>query len=431
MLALTRGMPEFSLRHWQAWSIWLALLLFPMFAAGAQGGASYPFAVLVLIGLIYGWRCWPELAVWERRLFGGFALFFAAIFVSFLLGEDMREGARRLEKYATFLFFIPAYLAVRRFVREPGRPFVAGLLLAPLCALGFGLNWNFNRLLAILTLRKRLDGFYDTIILSNVTGLMTLLLLAAILIFSVRWRSLLSGGVLVLVGLLVVVAAGSRNGLLFIPVGMVAVFALLHRYVDRRHGVIVVVLLAVIMGMVTISPNNVVVKRVNKALSYLNETGSSSEFSVSTRIEMWRDSLTMWQDAPVFGVGLGEFEAQTERLVAEGRSDASRVFGHAHSIYFDALATTGIVGFVAMLWFAFGRPAGVGYAAWRASNSRWAAFYATTVVLTVVGFMFFGLTEAWFSRSPMVRTYLMCLLIALAGLAKFSRTEPVAPVASP
>lgn len=53
----------------------------------------------------------------------------------------------------------------------------------------------------------------------------------------------------------------------------------------------------------------------------------------------------------------------------------------------------------------------------RAAATPWQTFYAVGIVLTVVGFLVFGLTEAWFSRNPMVRTYLMCLLIMMAGLA--------------
>lgn len=415
--SLTTGMPELRYRNWQAWSIWLALFLFPVFAAGAKGGASYPFALLVLIGMVYGWRCWPELMVWERRLFAGFALVFAVVFLSFVLGDDMREGVRRIEKYGTFLFVFPAYLAVRRYVQEPGRPFLAGLLLAPFGALFFGLDWDFGRMASVLMLRERLGGFYDTIILGNIAGLMTLLLLAAVLVFAKRWSTLLAGGALVLLGLVVVAAAASRNGLLFIPIGMAVVFGLLYRQVNLRHGVVLAAAVVIIVGLVAVSPNNVVVARVAAAVSHLTSPDSAGDFNVGSRFEMWRDSLTMWREAPVFGIGLGDFERETERLIAEGRSNSTVVFGHAHSIYFDALATTGLVGLVAMLWFAFWRPFHIGWCAWRTAVTPWQVFYATGIMLTVVGFLVFGLTEAWFSRNPMVRTYLMCLVIMLAGLA--------------
>lgn|GEM_PF-1521451 len=414
---LFAGMPVFSFRHWQAWSIWLVILLFPIFAAGAKGGASYPFAWLVLIGLIYGWGFWPKLLVWERRLFAGFGVLFVVVLVSFLLGDEMREGARRLEKFATFGFVVPAYLAVRRYVCEPGRPFLAGLVLSPFGALAFGLDWDFSRAFATLTLQERLDGFYATIILGNITGLMTLLLLVGVITFAKRWSLLLGGMVFVLLGLLVVLAAASRNGLLFIPIGMMLVFGLLHRYVSRSHGIVFGTVLLALVGMVTLIPDNVVSARVNTAIAHLVDADSGGDFSVGARIDMWRDSLTMWREAPVFGVGLGDFERETKRLIAEGRSGSTVVFGHAHNIYFDALATTGAMGLAAILWFAFWRPFRIGWVAWRAAMTPWQSFYATGVILTVVGFMVFGLTEAWFSRNPMVRTYLMCLLIMVVGLA--------------
>lgn len=414
---LFTGMPVFSLRHWQAWSIWLVILLFPVFAAGAKGGASYPFAWLALIGLVYGWGFWPKLLVWERRLFAGFGVLLGVVLVSFLLSEEMREGARRLEKFASFGLVVPAYLAVRRYVCEPGRPFLAGLVLSPFSALAFGLDWDFSRAFSTLTLQERLGGFYATIILGNITGLMTLLLLAGVIIFAKSWRSLLGGMVLVLLGLLVVLAAASRNGVLFIPIGMMFVFLLLHRFMHRRHAVMLGVISLLLVIMVTLIPHNVVTMRINTAIAHLVDTGSGGDFSVGSRIEMWRDSLMIWREAPIFGAGLGDFEHETKRLIAEGRSGSTVVFGHAHSIYFDALATTGVVGVVALLWFAFWRPFRIGWAAWRTAMTPWQSFYATGVILTVVGFMVFGLTEAWFSRNPMVRTYLMCLLIMMVGIA--------------
>lgn len=37
---LAGGMPEFSVRHWQAWSVWLAIFLFPVFACGGDAVAN-------------------------------------------------------------------------------------------------------------------------------------------------------------------------------------------------------------------------------------------------------------------------------------------------------------------------------------------------------------------------------------------------------
>lgn len=192
---------------------------------------------------------------------------------------------------------------------------------------------------------------------------------------------------------------------------------MIHRQVNRRHGGLLAGAVAVLLLLLALSPNNVVVMRVTAEVAHLMSPQAAGDFNVGSRFEMWRDSVTLWREAPLFGVGLGDFERETERLVAEGRSGSTVVFGHAHGIYFDALATTGLVGLAAMLWFAFWRPFRIGWSAWRTAVTSWQMFYAVGVVVTVVGFLVFGLTEAWFSRNPMVRTYLMCLLIMMAGLA--------------
>lgn len=425
--ALTAGMPPLHISHWQAWSLWLAILLFPFFAAGAQGGASYPFAWLVLIGLIFGWKFLPQLTKAEKQLFIGFAIFFIVIAISVAFGSDLKEDLRRLDRYSAMLWAFPAYLAIRRYVKQPGRPFIAGLLLAPIGALLFGLDWDITQIAATMMLQHRLEGFYATIILSNIAAILTILLLASSVIFFRHPAALLVGILMVMMGIIVVTATASRTGMLFIPIGIGASLILLHKYLSRQHIAALSIGLTLVIVLLAINPQNTATQRVHSAIETLF-SHSDRDASTTLRFDMWKDSLLLWKQYPVIGVGPGSYHSAVQSLQASGETQSTHEFTHAHSIYFQALATLGTAGLLAMLWFAFAQPFTLGLRAWRHTLNPWQTFYASGIMLTVLAFMVFGLTEAWFSRNPMLRSYLICLIVLFAGLIETTQNSrtPVA-----
>jgi O-antigen ligase len=74
------------------------------------------------------------------------------------------------------------------------------------------------------------------------------------------------------------------------------------------------------------------------------------------RLYKWKASLLMFKDHPLFGIGPCEFQKElpnylSEEVKAELFKNLS--FNHAHSIYFDYLATMGITGLLALLFFLF------------------------------------------------------------------------------
>ena len=415
----TTNMPPLHARHWQAWSIWLTILVFPFFAAGAEGGASYPFAWLVLIGLIYGWKYLPELTNAEKQLFIGFAIFIGVVALAVMFGNDLKEDLRRLDKYSAMLWAFPAYLGIRRFVKEPGRPLIGGLLLAPIGALMFGLDWDFSRILSALTLSSRLDGFYATIILSNIAGILTILLLAATILFFRHPATLLLGSIMVLLGIIVVIATASRTGMLFLPIGIVLTLFLLRRQLSKQHLLAVALSISAVLLVFILNPQNAATARTISAVETLFAK-SDSDSSTTLRFEMWQDSILIWKKYPILGAGPGGYQNTVRAMQASGDTLSTHDFGHAHSIYFQALATMGTLGFIAMLWFAFFRPLQISWNFKKSTDNPWQLFYATGIILTVIAFLVFGLTEAWFSRNPMLRSYLLCLIILLAGMIQMT-----------
>ncbi len=72
--------------------------------------------------------------------------------------------------------------------------------------------------------------------------------------------------------------------------------------------------------------------------------------SVAERLEMWRASLVMFDSNPWIGIGPGRFNAGLNEMIAAGDvADSLASQGHPHSEYFEAAATGGLVGLVALL----------------------------------------------------------------------------------
>jgi O-antigen ligase len=75
------------------------------------------------------------------------------------------------------------------------------------------------------------------------------------------------------------------------------------------------------------------------------------------RLHKWKASWMMFKDHPFFGIGPCQFKRELPNYLSEEVKEEffkDRTFNHAHSIYFDYLATMGIAGFLALLLsFAF------------------------------------------------------------------------------
>ncbi len=73
-----------------------------------------------------------------------------------------------------------------------------------------------------------------------------------------------------------------------------------------------------------------------------------SNFAVTERLAHWQAAMLMAQEAPFFGVGLGNYEVVYDdyRLI-----NWEAPLGHAHNLYLNLLAETGLTGLMAYLMF--------------------------------------------------------------------------------
>jgi O-antigen ligase len=69
------------------------------------------------------------------------------------------------------------------------------------------------------------------------------------------------------------------------------------------------------------------------------------------RVSQWKAAIAGFKERPVFGLGYLNFERMSVPLKKKYNIEAVYFGGHAHSNYFEMLASTGLVGFIFfMLW---------------------------------------------------------------------------------
>ena len=160
-------------------------------------------------------------------------------------------------------------------------------------------------------------------------------------------------------------------------------------------------------------------KRVDLAISQLQtySQNPSKGNSITFRLDMWRDSITIWKAHPLIGTGLGDFKNDRSQLFEEGRSRIDHKFSHAHSIYFDVLATAGLAGFLGLVIFMQVVPFLMFRSHWLKEDDPWIRFYALSGMATIIAFAVFGLTEGWLARNMFVRTYIISMLVFMSSIA--------------
>ncbi len=414
-----------QLTRWDAPATLLAglVFLFPVLVATTDGGGSYVYAVLLLAGLLWG-RGWRELDARETVLLTGLGVALLAMAVSLLNTADMGNGLALLERFARIASIALIVLLFRRGRLSLYRPLGSGAILATLVMAGQA--WYQVERLG----QEQATGFYHPIVFGDLAVLWGSLGVLFALTILPGWRGWVTASVAAAAATYASALSQARGAWLFVPVFMVVlVWTFLSRRSSGRSlgwGMVVVMLSGMAVGL---WQSDRIVERVELAASDLRTftEDPGAETSWGIRLNLWRNSLLLARENPVFGGGLGDFQDHMMAMVEDGRSWNVWVahYAHAHSIYFDALANAGIVGLAATvvgylllpLWFFRG--------ILTTAQDSPARFLAMGGVVTVLAFATFGLSEALWTRNPFVNAYVVCMAVFLGGLSgeASSRTQ--------
>lgn len=155
-------------------------------------------------------------------------------------------------------------------------------------------------------------------------------------------------GVAVLLMSVAVVASASRAGVVLIVLEVVALMIL--RGGERfRRFVVGLVLALSVAGVVWLTAEGAIDRLLQR---FRQETLVVNPASPTSRLTIWRTTLTMIADQPLLGVGVGAFGVAYPRY---DTGNGLRVTTHAHNDFLHLIGETGVVGgLMCLLFLLFG-----------------------------------------------------------------------------
>jgi O-antigen ligase len=401
-----------SSSYWLSRLLPLAVFAFPITVASVENAGSGIALLLLIAGLFFG-RQWNALDDNEKPVLIGFVVLLLVMALSLVNSSDLDTGVARLERFVRIAALMPVYLMLRRFGIFTGRAFVyGGAVAGPVLA--------FQAWYQVDVLHKGFaDGAYHKIVFGDMAMLAAVLaLLGACCVANSRLKqfAFVTGAA---AAIYASVLSGTRGAWILLPLLGAFVLWLYRRQLTRRAwaGVAAMVLLFGFAAANTDTVRSGLESGAADLRTFM--TAPAAETSWGIRLNLWRNSLFILKDSPLLGTGLGDFQHDMVAMTKDGRSLNPYVagFSHAHSIYFHALATSGLLGFAALVIALFYLPFRYFHRHWSPAADPMVRFYSLGGMISLASFAVFGFSEGWLARNPFVVAYVMCMLVFMGGLA--------------
>lgn len=435
--ALTVGGVALVLVARWPWLIWLPLALLAPVTSGVRIGPGTATDLLLAAGV----ALWFVDGARQRTLplrgspvIGLALLYTAAQYASLFFAVDLAEGAAEVIKWVellVILLVVPAMMT-----HQQGRWLAAALVVGAMMQAALGLYQFIHRIgpeyFVVMGRFMRASGvFAQPNPYGGFLGLALPLALSLTLwawsgFWGVqgerRWRNALWGGFYTAATLLIgagLLASWSRGAWLGAVAGVLVVLVLRSRQAVVMSALAALALVSLLLlGALspTLAPQPLV-ERLADLPAYFGLTDvlaqpvTDENFSVVERIAHWVAAQRMWESSPWFGVGAGNYAAVYPVVRLPRWEDA---LGHAHNIYLNVLAETGLLGLATYLalW------SGVLVWAWRqarharkSAEGRWQAALAVGVLGMVVHLSVHNLVDNLFVRGIVVYVGLWLALV--------------------
>lgn len=235
----------------------------------------------------------------------------------------------------------------------------------------------------------RVDGFLYSINFGYLSS--SLALLALCLGNSCKYRSLLyiaffSSGVATILTV-------TRGAIFAIPIAYIFYLMLTWKTKSLKHHAInTCVIFVLAISTYTVSPE--IKNRVDLGVSAMAQVAQgekNNNTSIGGRIFLWKAAYHAFTNSPLIGLDYAQRVELNRKLYNEGIIDkwASRVSrGHAHNQYFEMLASSGILGIIAIFAMLV-----LPFYLFLQHYLRTRCQVALTACIFVFGFIIYGLTE--------------------------------------
>lgn len=389
----------------------LLVLLFPVLSVLVQPSASILLGVIVLMSIFAFTLSEVRPSKHDRLIAIIFAVnVIAALLIFFIKGYN-EQGWSELGRIGRFLLLWPVMSFFICF-RPSSKIFWFSVCIA---SFGAGLVAGYQ----VLWLGSyRASATMNAILFGNISLVYTALsgLSAAFFYYHKRPLLVLIALLASLAGMFAVVASGTRGAWITVPF---VTFILLYYSWGRlsfNAKLLCLVVPIILLVSAFYTPQLKLEGRINSVVGELVADGKKANiYSVGQRFEMWKVSIDAWLDSPVIGQGQGGYVSYMEDGVEKGRySKRIAIHSHSHNDYFFILASRGLVGltlFLAIYIMLLNRARKV-----PKSNSSDQELFAIGLIVVVVCFAIFGLTEAILIRSQTISVFVILVGFLLAML---------------
>ncbi len=401
---------------WRNRLVYAIVFLFPIVVATLRDAASTLYGLLVVLSLFYCQRAWQLLDPKEKRFLIALGLFFSFSFLSLLMTEDLREGFKRSERYFRLILLIPIYLMLRREQIDTAKPFMLGICGAVLVMMG-------QAVYQVSFLKETVaHGAYHKIILGDLAILFSTLIFIGVLFFGRKKADYLLAIPAILAGTYTSLLSGTRTAWFFVPVIFVCLLWMCRKDFNPKAWTRITIGIGICLLLLGGLQPKRLTEGLAQGLSDLKtfQQDPAIETSWGSRLVMWHNSILIFKDSPIIGTGMGDFKTDSQMLYDKGLSysnDFALNQSHAHNLYLQLLAEGGIMGVILLTVALFVFPFLFLHALGRRTSDKPLRFYTLSGIIGVLAFAWFGISESWALRNPMITAYCMVMLVFMTSAA--------------
>ncbi len=125
----------------------------------------------------------------------------------------------------------------------------------------------------------------------------------------------------------------------------------------RKRKVYALLLFAILIVFICLASysSQIIRNRIHQAISDIKQYQQGNiSTSIGSRFLMWRASLEIFKNHPIFGVGIGDYNLAIKRLISKKQlSRHIARYNQPHNVYFFLLATLGVLGLLSFFWMIF------------------------------------------------------------------------------
>lgn len=401
--------------------ILLLIFLFPLLVATVKGASSLLLLLLLVVSFGNFSNNWQKLQRMEQAVLMGMVVLVSTVALSLLISEDIRQGASLLERYVRLVLIIPIYFTLRVKNIDSAKALLWGAFIA---CFSMAVQAFFE---VEIQNHDIVYGAYHRIVYGNMVVLYISLVVAAGLWLLPKGKSSFVLLAAIMAGIYAVLLSGSRSALLFIPMVLVVGVFLYRKRLSKKSWLFITGTL-VLMTMVLGTQHTKLLDGLTRGLENIEkyQQDNSVYTSWGARLNMWYNSWQIYKSSPVLGAGVGGYHAEVQKLLHQGiaRQDGfSENQANTHSIYFQTLAEGGTVGIIILLGSLFILPVMFFHRHWKTGLANDVMCYSLAGIIVVLAFAWFGVSEGWLNRNPMVNSYILLLAVFMSSIA--NKVNPI------